>query len=128
MKSILMEARRPDITFHRSGLIELTSRIAKMLDLHDNDAIDILRPDDDYVMPDCYLVVHKDAMGSRPRVRPSHKGKRINRHYRAHSVVMCRYILRLCHQQERVSLNVGERVTLHPYGYALPLITAKYNR
>ena len=47
MKSLIPNSRRPDITFHASGRIDISARIARRLSLSTGDVIDILSHDDE---------------------------------------------------------------------------------
>ncbi len=42
MESILPSSRKPDISFHPSGKIDISARIARLLDISPGDIIDIL--------------------------------------------------------------------------------------
>lgn len=48
--SILGPRRRPDITFHSDGRIDITARISRALDISPGDAIDILALDGEYFL------------------------------------------------------------------------------
>ncbi|MCQ2166391.1 MAG: hypothetical protein MJY49_03030 [Bacteroidales bacterium] len=51
MESLLgHNTRRPDITFYRSGRIDITARIANIIGLRDGDVIDIGREDGEYYL------------------------------------------------------------------------------
>lgn len=83
-------SRRPDISFHANGTIDITARVAKMLNLADGDVIDVVLDDGEY-----YLYVRwrgKFINGNyEAQVHPTKKG---SHNFRAHSVKLCRNVLR----------------------------------
>ncbi len=121
MESILGNTRRPDVTFYGSGRIDITSRVAKLLLLHDGDVIDVGKQGGEF-----YLYVRMRSAG----VVGKHEGrifasKRNTRNFRAYSKRLCRAILDECGAQE-ARLPVGATVELPATGIAVPLIT-RYN-
>lgn len=119
--------RKPDITFHSSGRIDITASVAQSLNIREGSVIDVM------VIPvmgapaDPYLVVRSsNSHGRTPKCFPTKRGKRKSNNYRCHSAELCRYILRLCATTGKAELNVGQLVSIKGYGKALPLITSKY--
>lgn len=50
MKSLLSNTRRPDITFHTSGRIDITARLVHILGIHQGDVIDIATDGNEYLL------------------------------------------------------------------------------
>ena len=50
MTSLLQNTRRPDVTFHSSGRIDITARIARSLSLSKGDVIDIATDGNEYLL------------------------------------------------------------------------------
>jgi len=89
--SILGHTRRADITFSRSGRIELSARLAKLLSLAPHDVVDILHDDRN---KECYVYCKHRANGTRHEAQVFPTNQR-GRHFRLHSVKMCRAVFAL---------------------------------
>lgn len=105
MQSILKSNRRADISFAKSGQINLSAHIVKALDLHPGDAIDIKTDGFEY-----YIYVRSPAS---PGVRyeaqcfPSNKK---GKHFRAYSRRLCKAMLKACNSIGKVELATGETI------------------
>lgn len=116
MKSLLGNTRIADLTFHRSGRINISSRIAKGLCLSGGDVIDIAEDNGEY-----YIYCLRRAPIGRHHgvVYPSSKK---GGGFVGSSTTLARAILSLCHEEEKAALPCGEIVSL-PIGAAYPIIT-----
>lgn len=121
MRTALTYTRRPDITFHTDGRIDITARVAKALSLHPGDVIDIA--DDG---SEVYLYCkHHNAIGRHEaQCYATNQGKTCN-NLRAHSRRLCKAIFRIVRINDdgTARLPVGEPTTHHTLGTALPIIT-----
>lgn len=109
-----------DIVFHRSGRIDITARVAKILSLARGDVIDILMNDSEV-----YLYVHyrSPAVGrNEGAVYPTNKK---GNHFRTSSRTLCRFMLCRYGGHEKVSLYVGKAINDKFKGILLP-ITLKH--
>lgn len=113
--------RRPDITFHRDGRIDITSHVAVLLGLKHGDVIDIAYDGVEYYLYKRYdsssLVGRHEA-----QVRATNHGKHYCHNLRAQSVRMCRQILQMHDGADVVRLPVGELETRSGMGKVLPII------
>lgn len=121
MQSILGKTRKADISFHRSGRINISARVSKSLGLTHGDVVDIMED-----QGEIYLYVKHRAL-----VVGRHEGRvfRSNKsghHYVASSITLCRYIMSRCGGGDKVRLCCGTPVELQHYGTAFPIII-KYN-
>lgn len=90
MIKLLEHTRRPDITFQRNGRINITARIARMLNLCPGDSINILINDGE-----CLLgALHHNNIGR--HVASVHPTKKGSSNYSANSVSLCRAFLDYC--------------------------------
>lgn len=105
MKSILSNTRRPDITFHRGGRIDIASHIARQLYIKKGDVIDIAVADNEYylfVRTHCNIGRHEAACyPANARLKNSHS-------FRAHSARLCHEMLCITNGEKKVSLPCGE--------------------
>ena len=118
MRSILGNTRKPDIIFHASGNIDITSSIASRLRLSAGDVIDILTDGEEFYL----YVKHRAPIAGKHKGKirfTNHKG----RHCRVWSVKLCKTILEECNVNDVASLSVGEMITDDQYGNMLPIIT-----
>lgn len=119
MVSLLGNTRRPDISFYRDGRIDITSRVARSLELCDGDVIDVMKHKSEF-----YLYVryrNYEILGKHEA--QCHSTKRHSNHFRAHSVRLCSAILRECDTSHAALLPAGETVILDGIGPAITLIT-----
>lgn len=122
MIKLLEHTRRPDISFHKNGLIRIAARLARILSLRPGDTINIAVNDGEYLL---YSLRH-------PKTEYRYEAQcyRSNRsggeNYCANSVRLCRALFNSVGvKSERVSYMVGEAIekngvtyvsiiTLHP--------------
>ena len=121
MHSILTNTRRPDVTFYPNGRIDITARIANMLDLHQGDVID--RADNgrhEYLL---YIRYRGDKLvGKHEAV--CRQSKRRSRNFRAYSKRICSFMFRFTDRKnEPYRVPAGEVLTYKDYGKMVPLIT-----
>lgn len=116
MKSILGNTRKADIAFHASGLIEITSRVARTLNIKSGDVLDILCDNGSWYL---YVKYHS-PFGTHGSM--AYKSNKRGNHFRAYSKKLCAAVLAECRQTEKAKLCVGDTVTLDHYGTALPII------
>lgn len=118
MNCTLENTRRPDITFHAGGRIDITARVAKALSLHPGDVIDIAHDDGEYYL----YVKHRNAVGRHEaQCAPTYKGRTCN-NLRAHSRRLCQAVLKVNGNYLTARLPVGEPVQHQGLGTALPII------
>lgn len=117
MEKIISTTRRPDITFHRSGEIHITSRVARILHLDGESCINVAIEKDEYLL----FAEHYDGMiGNHiARCYPVNVG---GRYLRANSVRLCRAMLNACGASRRAALMCGEAITINGKIH-LPIIT-----
>lgn len=117
MTSVLGNTRRADITFHKSGKIDITARVTKALGLRAGDVIDIVTGNGE-----CYLRVKHRAerlIGRHEaQVWPTSKAVRQCHNMRCHSKRLCAAVLEMCHTDDTARLHTGEMTAM-----GLPLIT-----
>ena len=121
MHSILTNTRRPDVTFYPNGRIDITARIANMLDLHQGDVIDIAdNGRHEYLL---YIRYRGDRLvGKHEAV--CRQSKRRSRNFRAYSKRICSFMFRLKKKKnEPYRVPAGEVLTYKDYGKMVPLIT-----
>lgn len=119
MQSLLGNTtRKPDIVFHYSGKIDITSHVAKSLNLQHGDVIDIMLTDGEYYL---YIRHRAPAVGRHQGMvfRTNNKGN----HFRAWSKMLCNAILKECHTTGKAKLYTGEPLQDNQYGIMLPIIT-----
>lgn len=121
IKSISANTRKPDLTFYKSGRIDISAAVTKALALHKGDVIDIASDGIEYYI---YAKYRAATVVGRHRGRcfPSKQGKRKSNNMRAHSVALTSVVLRI-HHADVVSLPVGCPVNVPQLGgIALPII------
>jgi hypothetical protein len=108
LTSLTHNTRRPDISFYRSGRIDITARVAKSLGLQDGDVIDVACEGGEY-----YLYIRykgKELTGShRGQCHATNSGNVCN-NFRAYSKQLCRIVLRLNGNVNVARLPVGQTV------------------
>ena len=116
MKSILSSSRRPDITFHASGEIYITVRVARILNLDADSSINIAIDNGEYLL----FAQHHLCIGSHTaRCHPVNAG---SRYFRANSVRLCRAMLKACGANIRAALMCGAPININQKTY-IPIIT-----
>ncbi len=121
MEYMLGNTRRPDITFHSNGRIDVSSRVAKILGLADGDVIDIAYDNVEYYLYVKYkgntLVGRHEGM-----IHPTNRNKHYCNNMRAYSKRLCGLILAMHRGVSEVRLPVGEVETRLGLGKVLPII------
>ena len=119
MQTIIPTTRRPDITFHASGLINISSRRARILGLTTESCINIAVEKGEYLL----FARHYAGMIGKHTARCCLVNA--GRHYfRVHSIALCRAILEACRVTEKAPLMCGEAISIAGKTY-LPIITRK---
>lgn len=118
MIKLLEHTRRPDISFHRNGIIRITARLARALSLRPGDAINIAVNDGEYLLHATRL---PSAIGR--HLAQCHPTKKGSANYCAHSVRLCRALLdELGIDAAGASFMVGEPCSRGGVTY-VPIIT-----
>lgn len=119
MRNLVEIQRRPDITFHSSGLIDITAGVAKRIGLRRGDVIGVGIEGGEYIL---YIRAKAGFHGI-------YQGRcfRSNKHgqyMRAHSVQIARAVLSVCGRSgsDAVRLYAGDTVT-GDFGTGVCLIT-----
>lgn len=104
MNSILGNTRRPDISFHANGKIDIASRIANILSIREGDIIDILSSQGELYL---YVRLRASVAVGRHEARcyPSNNS---GRHFRTYSRRLCDAILCRCGHPPTASLPAGK--------------------
>ena len=124
MTSLLENTRRPDVTFHSSGRIDITARIARSLSLSKGDVIDIATDGNEYLL----YVRHRSAniIGSHEaQCWPTNHGKHQCNNFRCQSRRLSKAIIdNVCPGTSVLRLPAGPAVKHASVGYkfAVPLI------
>lgn len=104
MKSLLGYSRRPDISFHRNGRIDITARVAHKLNLQAGDVIDVA-----FDRVEFYLYVRQKGTAIKGRHEAQcWPTKRGSHNFRAHSSRLCRNVLALSGATDVARLPIGE--------------------
>ncbi len=125
MTSLLPNSRRPDVTFHANGRIDITARIAKMLHLQDGDVLDVATSGEEYLL---YVRLRSDERNGRHEATayPTKRGKNKSNNFRAYSSHLCKAISKAVfgvYGHHSARLIAGSPVLYGPNGTAIPLIT-----
>ena len=115
--------RKADISFFRSGRIDITAHLAKAINLKPGDVIDIAIDDDEYLL----FIRHKakDIIGRHEAMcYATNKRPRQTHNLRAHSKRLAEAVLAIT-GTETARLNAGQTVTHTTYGTAAPIIIRK---
>lgn len=120
-RKVISATRRSDITFHRDGRIDITAHVAKILDMHDGDVINIAEVGDRFT--EHFLYVARRAQETCGRhaatCRPVKNG---GNYLRTYCRSLARYALRRAGEAATLSLRVGDAQHVDGLGTALPLI------
>ena len=101
-------SRRPDITFHANGRIDITARISRWLGVEDGDVIDIIHDNGEY-----FLTIrekHDDIMGKHEA--QCWASNKQGRNYRAYSSKLCNAIIKMTGHHDCAKLPAGEMTTI----------------
>jgi hypothetical protein len=116
--SILNSSRKPDITFYSNGRIDITARVAAILQIEAGDVLDIETNGVDY-----YLYVRRKAgtyIGS--HVATAHRTKGCSNNFRAYSKTLASAILNSIQGQPSMArLCAGQPISDN--GIKIPIIT-----
>ena len=121
MESLLGNTRRTDVSFFKNGRIDITSHVAKLLELSEGDVIDVIKSD-----RELYIYVkwrNADIVGRHTARCYKTKSNVACANFRAFSVKLCASILDICGTDNVVRLPVGEQVNIEGIGIAVPLVT-----
>lgn len=118
MQNLVENQRRPDITFHGDGTINITAGVAKRLGLRKGDVIGVGIHAGEYIL---YVRAKAGFHGMyQGRCFSTNKG---NSHsLRAHSAQMARAVIQACGMTDSVRLYAGDTVT-GEWGTGVCLIT-----
>lgn len=119
MIRLLQNTRRPDVTLHASGRIDIAARAARLLGLCAGDVISIAL---DERTGEAYLYIrHHNAVGRHEaQVYPTNKRGKVCNNFRCHSK---RITSRLLAEGQQVArLPAGDPLDTQTFGVALPLI------
>lgn len=92
IRRALDSTRRPDITFHRNGRIDITARVSRHLGLKDGDVIDLLDDGNDWHM---YVRSRSEDVRGRHegQCRATNPAKRCCHNFRTYSKKICDLVL-----------------------------------
>lgn len=110
MKSLIKQARRPDVKFFRDGRIYITARVARDIGLEDTDAIDVACDNGKYYL----YVARKKAPGG--YVARCHSMKKGSRFMRCNSRDITDGILKAVGVKDRAYLLAGNPELLPEIG------------
>ena len=120
-RKIICGTRRNDITFHRDGRIDITAHVAKALDLHGGDVINIAEVGDRFT--ERYLYVARRGGETTGRHSGTCRPVKNNGNYlRTHCRQLTSYALRKSGEALSVSYRVGSAEEVSGLGIALPII------
>ena len=121
MNKLVQSTRRPDITFARSGKIDIFARAARLLNLAKGDIINIAKIDNEYML--FVQLRASEAVGRHSCA--CHPTKTKSRHFRLNSVAMCREIFAISGDlSDRISFSIGYPVD-NEGTIMLPIITKR---
>ncbi len=124
MESLLhRNSRRPDVSFHNTGRIDITARVARLLDICPGDVIDVACEGGEFYM----FVSHKAA-----EVQGRHEGqcyptKQHSHNFRAHSKRLCMEVLKLSHATSVARLPIGDTALLFDKTVTAVILIARNN-
>lgn len=109
LRSILRSTRRPDITFHNDGRVDISSRIVRALDMKPGDVIDILTGSGEIFL--YVMIPSRKVCGSHEaQCQPTKAG---SRNFRASSVRLCREMLAISRESSRARFSSGDLTTVN---------------
>lgn len=128
MESILgNRTRRPDITFYRSGRIDITARIANIIGLRAGDVIDIGRENGEYLLY-CLHKAENTIGRHEAQCISTHKGRlHPSRNLRAFSKRLTDRILSITTKGDMARVWCGATVNLNDHGTAVIIIIPSHN-
>ena len=122
MTSLLEDSRRPDITFHNDGRIDITARLVRKLGIGKGDVIDVKTDGIEYFL----YVRHRaaDLSGTHEaQCYPTNSGKSHN--FRCYSARLCKALIgKVAASAKQLKLQAGSAIELPVICKpAVPLIT-----
>lgn len=121
MNKLIQSTRRPDITFARSGKIDIFARAARLLNLAKGDIINIAKINDEYML---FVQFRASEVVGRHSCT-CYPTKTDGRHFRLNSVALCNEIRALVDiPDDRVSFGIGYPVDFEG-SVMLPIITKR---
>ncbi len=118
IQSILGNTRRADISFSKTGKIDITARIVKALGIERGDIIDIMVGGGEYYL---YVSAHASQICGRHEAQ-CYPSKRGGHHFRAYSRRLCAAILKIAGITIHGNFPAGEVVEINGHK-AIPIIT-----
>ena len=120
--TIISTTRRGDITFHKNGRIDITAHVARTLDIHPGDVVNIAIRGDRCLEYYLYVVKRKEQTVGR-HACTCRNVKNNGNYLRVFSKTLALNILKMCPETDKVSVRVGRPEIMPDIGPALPLIT-----
>lgn len=123
MKRLLNNTRRHDISFHADGRIDITARVARVLDLQDGDVIDIATDGEEYYL---YVARKAGTLVGRHEAQCYKTNRRckVSHNMRAYSIRLTSQVCTLC-GTDNARLGCGTPVQHLALGMAVPIIIRK---
>jgi hypothetical protein len=118
MNSILQHLRRPDISFRRDGLIQISTRLTQLLSLQKGCGINITMHNGEYYI----FALYRTPMEPRSHVATCFPSKRGGNHFRVHSSKLCAAMLNAVNAPSRASFFVGGAEQINGKTF-VPIIT-----
>lgn len=119
MLKLLVNTRRPDITFHCNGRIHITARVTRMLSIRPGDTINIAHDNGEFLL---FATHHSGSGRHAAQCYPTKKG---SQNYCANSVTLCKMMMTIANVTSgRAAFMVGEKV-YDNYIIYLPIITSR---
>ncbi len=118
--TVLVNNRKPDVSFYKNGRIDICAKVARQLNLEHGDIISLAQD-----KGEVYLFIankHSDTNSARctGQCFPSRKG---SRNFRSQSTRLCRVMLDICKATSAALLPAGTPLNVPSLGIAIPLIT-----
>lgn len=120
---VLVNNRKPDVSFYKNGRIDICAKVAKQLNLEQGDIISLAQDGGEIFL----FIANKSSDANSARCTgqcfPSRKG---SRNFRAQSTRLCKIMLEICNSTSAARLPAGDPLSIPNLGTAIPLIT-RYN-
>lgn len=121
MINLLVNTRRPDVSFSRNGKIRLTARVVRILSMSPGDSINIAVSGGEYLLHSTPHGTDKPLRRFEAKCYPSKR--RGGKHYCANSVRLCRSLLAsIGCIADKAAFIVGDAIEINGKVY-LPIIT-----
>lgn len=119
MNATIKQPRRPDITFHRSGQINLSARLVRLLSLRQHDTIDVAHEDGE-----TYIYVRCRAPYNGSMRAACYRASRNGHHMRCQCITLYREVAVYCNQPTATSIALYAGAPVQRDGKIyIPLIT-----